>query len=161
MPSFDIVSRTDLQEVDNAINGVRREIAQRFDFKGSKCALDRKDTEVTLLADDDFKLRQMHDLVHTHLTRRKVDLRALDFKDPESAAGGALRQAILVKQGVDQDSAREIVKKVKATKMKVQVAIQGDQLRVSGKKRDDLQQVISLCRELDLKLALQFENMRD
>ena len=161
MPSFDIVSRTDLQEVDNAINGVRREITQRFDFKGSRCALERKEEVITLLADDDFKLRQMHDLVNTHFTRRKVDMRALEFKEPESASGGALRQTLLVKQGVDQDAAREIVKRVKATKLKVQVAIQGNQLRVSGKKRDDLQEVMSLCRELNLKLALQFENMRD
>lgn len=161
MPSFDIVSRTDLQEVDNAINGVRREIAQRFDFKGSKCTLERMEAVITLMADDDFKLRQMHDLVNTHFTRRKVDLRALDFREPESAAGGALRQAIHVQQGVDQDTARAIVKKVKTAKMKVQVAIQGDQLRVSGKKRDDLQAVISLCKGLNLKLALQYENMRD
>ena len=102
MPSFDIVSRTDLQEVDNAINGVRREITQRFDFKGSKCALERKEEVITLLADDDFKLRQMHDLVNTYFTRRKVDLRALDFKEPESASGGALRQTLIVQQGVDQ-----------------------------------------------------------
>lgn len=161
MPSFDIVSRTDLQEVDNAVNGVRREIAQRFDFKGSRCAVERKEGVLTLLADDDFKLRQMRDLLNAYCARRKIDLRALDFREPESAAGGSLRQAVAVRQGVDQEAARAIVKKVKAAKMKVQVAVQGDRLRVSGKKRDDLQAAISLCRALNLPLALQFENMRD
>lgn len=161
MPSFDIVSRTDLQEVDNAMNGARREIAQRFDFKGTRCAIDRKEGVITLLADDDFRLRQMRDLMGGWLARRKVDARALDFGEPEAASGGALRQTVVVKQGVDADAAREIVKKVKAAKMKVQVAVQGDRLRVSGKKRDDLQAVIALCRGLNLPLALRFENMRD
>lgn len=161
MPSFDIVSRTDLQEVDNAMNGARREIAQHFDFKGTRCAIDRKEGVITLLADDDFRLRQMRDLMGGWLARRKVDARALDFGEPEAASGGALRQTVVVKQGVDADAAREIVKKVKAAKMKVQVAVQGDRLRVSGKKRDDLQAVIALCRGLNLPLALRFENMRD
>ena len=161
MPSFDIVSRTDLQEVDNAMNGARREIAQRFDFKGTRCAIDRKEGVITLLADDDFRLRQMRDLMGGWLARRKVDARALDFGEPEAASGGALRQTVVVKQGVYADAAREIVKKVKAAKMKVQVAVQGDRLRVSGKKRDDLQAVIALCRGLNLPLALRFENMRD
>ena len=161
MPSFDIVSRTDLQEVDNAMNGARREIAQRFDFKGTRCAIDRKEGVITLLADDDFRLRQMRDLMGGWLARRKVDARALDFGEPEAASGGALRQTVVVKQGVDADAARKIVKKVKAAKMKVQVAVQGDRLRVSGKKRDDLQAVIALCRGLNLPLALRFENMRD
>src|SRR5690606_20745402 len=137
MPSFDIVSKTDLAEVTNAVNGMSREMATRFDFKGSKCTVEHKDGTITLNADDELKLKQMHELLKTHLTRRKVDAGALDFKPAEKASGSALRQTVVVRQGIDQDLAKRIVKEIKGSKLKIQVAIQGDALRVTGKKRDD------------------------
>ncbi|MDA0999830.1 MAG: YajQ family cyclic di-GMP-binding protein [bacterium] len=162
MPTFDIVSKTDMQEVDNAIGGITREIAQRFDFKGSKCSVTRKEVEITILADDDFKLKQVHDLIATYFTRRKVDPRFLDYKTPESASGGTLRQIALVRQGIEQETAKYITKEIKGQKFKVQVAIQGDELRVSGKKRDDLQEVIAFCKELKkVEQPLQYVNFRD
>ena len=161
MPSFDIVSRTDLTEVDNALNALKREIGQRFDFKGSKSSIERENEVLTILADDDLKLRQMHELLKGHLTRRKVDAGALEFKDPEKAAGQSVRQKVVVRQGVPQDLAKKIVKEVKGSKMKVQVAIQGDELRVSGKKRDDLQDAIQMVKDMNLGLPLQYVNFRD
>ncbi len=161
MPSFDIVSRTDLTEVDNALNALTREIGQRFDFKGSKSSIARENEVLTILADDDMKLRQMHELLKGHLTRRKVDAGALEFKDPEKAAGQSVRQKVVVRQGVPQDLAKKIVKEVKSSKMKVQVAIQGDELRVSGKKRDDLQDAIQMVKDMNLGLPLQYVNFRD
>ena len=126
MPSFDIVSKTDLTEVDNAINGARREIDTRFDFKGSKCTIERKDETITLLADDEMKLRQMQELLRGYVTRRKLDAGALEFKDEERASGNAVRQQVIVKQGIDQKLGKEIVKAIKDAKLKVQTAIQGD-----------------------------------
>jgi hypothetical protein len=161
MPSFDIVSKTDLAEVDNAINGMRREIETRFDFKGSKCTVERKDNLLTLLADDDLKLRQMQELLKGYITRRKLDAGALDFKPPEKASGNALRQAVQVKQGIESSLAKDIVKAIKDSKLKVQVAIQGDELRISGKKRDDLQEAIQLVRGLKIQQPLQYINFRD
>ena len=161
MPSFDIVSKTELPEVDNALNAMRREIEQRFDFKGSKCSIERNDQELTILADDDLKLRQMHELLKGHLTRRKVDAGALDFQEPEKAAGQSLRQKVIVRQGIAQHIAKKIVKEMKSSKLKVQVAIQGDELRVSGKKRDDLQAAIQAVKDMGLDLPLQYVNFRD
>ena len=161
MPSFDIVSKTELPEVDNALNAMRREIEQRFDFKGSKCSIERDDQELTVLADDDLKLRQMHELLKGHLTRRKVDAGALDFQEPEKAAGQSLRQKVIVRQGIAQHIAKKIVKKMKSSKLKVQVAIQGDELRVTGKKRDDLQSAIELVKGMKNELPLQYVNFRD
>ena len=161
MPSFDIVSKTDLNEVDNAINGARREIDTRFDFKGSKCTIERSDESITLLADDDMKLRQMQELLKGYITRRKLDAGALEFKDPEKASGNAVRQEVIVKQGIDRELAKQIVKAIKDAKLKVQTAIQGDELRVTGKKRDDLQEAIALIRGLKIEQPLQYENFRD
>jgi uncharacterized protein YajQ (UPF0234 family) len=161
MPSFDIVSKTDLNEVDNAINGARREIDTRFDFKGSKCTIERSDESITLFADDDMKLKQMQELMKGYVTRRKLDAGALEFKDPERASGNAVRQEVIVKQGIDQKLAKEIVKAIKDAKLKVQAAIQGDELRISGKKRDDLQEAIALVRGLKIEQPLQFVNFRD
>jgi uncharacterized protein YajQ (UPF0234 family) len=161
MPSFDIVSKTDLAEVDNALAGVSREIAQRFDFKGSKCTIERKEDVITILADDDLKLKQMHELLKMHLTRRKVDAAALEFKDPQKASGNAVRQEVVVRQGVDAALAKRLVKEVKDSKAKVQVAIQGPELRVTGKKRDDLQAVIAFIRGLKIEMPLQYVNFRE
>ena len=161
MPSFDIVSKTELSEVDNAINGMRREIETRFDFKGSKCTIERKDELLTMLADDDLKLKQMQELLKGYITRRKLDAGALDFKPPEKASGNALRQVVLVKQGIEQTLAKDIVRSIKDSKLKVQVSIQGDELRVSGKKRDDLQTAIQHVREMKIQQPLQYVNFRD
>jgi hypothetical protein len=161
MPTFDIVSKTDMAEVDNALAGIGREIAQRFDFKGSKCSLERQDDKITVVADDDLKLKQMHELLKVHFTRRKVDPKVLDFKPPEKAAGNTVRQVVMVRQGIDKDLAKVLVKEIKDSKLKAQVSIQGDELRVSGKKRDDLQEVIALIRKLDVDRPLQYINFRD
>jgi uncharacterized protein YajQ (UPF0234 family) len=161
VPSFDIVSRIDLAEVDNAIAGIRREISTRFDFKGSKCAVDRSEGEIALTADDDLKLKQMHELLKVHLTRRKVEPGALDYKPPEKAAGNTIRQTIALKQGIDANLARQLVREIKDSKLKVQAAVQGGELRVTGKKRDDLQNAITLIRGLKLDQPLQYVNFRE
>lgn len=161
MPSFDIVSKTDLAEVDNALANMRREIGQRFDFKGSNCSIERKDTELVILADDELKLKQMQELLQGHLARRKVEPGVLDYGPPEKAAGQAVRRTVRVRQGIDQDLARQIVKAVKGSKLKVQVAVQGDELRITGKKRDDLQSAIALVKEMKLEQPLQYVNFRD
>ena len=147
MPSFDVVSRTDLMEVDNALNGVRREIKQRFDLAGTKCAIDRTDDSLTMIADDSMKLQQLEALLRKYLASRDVDERSLEFKPPQSASGGSLRQSITIKQGIDGDLGRRINKAVRGTKLKVQVSIQGTELRVSAKKRDDLQSTITFIKE--------------
>lgn len=161
MPSFDIVSRLDLAEVDNAIAGIDREIATRFDFKGSKCTIERKEGEIALLADDELKLKQMHELLKVHLTRRKVEAGALDFQKPEKAAGNAVRQTIVLRQGIDAALARQLVREIKDSKLKAQAAVQGAELRVTAKKRDDLQAVIALVRGLKIEQPLQYLNFRE
>ncbi|HSV29352.1 MAG TPA: YajQ family cyclic di-GMP-binding protein [Candidatus Omnitrophota bacterium] len=161
MPSFDIVSKTDMAEVDNALAGVTREISQRFDFKGAKCSVERKDETITVLADDDAKLKQMHELLKVHFTRRQVDPKALDFQKVEAASGNTVRQQVVVKQGIATELAKKLVKEIKDSKIKVQASIQGDELRVTGKKRDDLQEAIALVRKLDVDQPLQYVNFRD
>ncbi len=161
MPSFDVVSRTDLAEVANAVQGATREIATRFDFKGSNCSLECKDEIVTLKAENDYKLKQMQDLLRGHMARRKVEIGALDFGTPEKASGDSLRQVVTVKQGIERELAQRVIKEIKSAKMKVQAAIQGDELRISGKKRDDLQKAIDLIKGLKLAQPLQYVNFRD
>jgi len=161
MPSFDVVSKTDLAEVDNALAGIAREIGTRFDFKGSKCTIERQEGIVTLLADDELKLKQMHELLKVHLTRRKVDAAALDYKPPEKASGNRLRQTIVLRQGVDANLAKQLIREIKESKLKVQVSIQGDEVRITGKKRDDLQMAIALVRGLKIEQPLQYLNFRE
>ena len=161
MPSFDIVSRTEIAEVDNAIQGAMREIGTRYDFKGASCSIERKDQTLTILADDELKLKQVQELLRGHLARRKVEVGALDFAKPEKAFGNSLRQTVAVRQGVERELAQKIVKLVKGSKLKVQVAIQGDELRVTGKKRDDLQAAIALVKESGISQPLQYVNFRD
>ena len=161
MPSFDIVSRTEIPEVDNAIQGAMREIGTRFDFKGSKCAIERTDETLLLTADDDLKLRQVQEMLRGYLAKRKVDAGAFDFGKPEMASGNTMRQSVTIKQGVERDIAQQIIKAMKGSKLKTQVAIQGDELRVSGKKRDDLQNAIALVKDLKIKQPLQYVNFRD
>jgi uncharacterized protein YajQ (UPF0234 family) len=161
MPSFDIVSRTDLVEVGNAVQSATREISTRYDFKGSKCSIEQEDTVLTLNADDDFKLKQVAELLKGHMGKRKVNIAAFEFSDPEKASGNTVRQTISIKQGVDRELAQQIVKTIKSAKLKVQASIQGDELRISGKKRDDLQDAITLVKEQKIKHPLQYVNFRD
>ncbi|MEK9659541.1 MAG: YajQ family cyclic di-GMP-binding protein [Chloroflexota bacterium] len=161
MPSFDVVSRTDSAELDNAVNGVQRECQTRFDLKGTMCAIEREGDSLTITADDEMLLRQMQDLLKGYCARRSVDVRALDFKTAEPAAKGSLRQKVGIRQGIESDVAKNIVKSIKGTKMKVQVAVQGQELRVSGKKRDDLQEAIAHIKGMELDLPLQYINFRD
>ncbi|HCL25996.1 MAG: YajQ family cyclic di-GMP-binding protein [SAR202 cluster bacterium] len=161
MPSFDVVSRTDLAEVDNALNGVEREIKQRFDLANTKCAVVRSDDTLTMTADDNMKMEQVKELLRRYLAQRKVELGALEFGEPQDAAGGSLRAVVNIKQGIDGDLGRKISKEVKSAKMKVQLSIQGNELRVSGKKRDDLQAVIAFIKDMKNKQPLQFVNFRD
>jgi cyclic-di-GMP-binding protein len=161
MPSFDIVSRIDLAEVDNAVAGMVREIATRFDFKGSKCSIERKEGVLTVIADDDLKLKQMHELLKVHMTRRKVEPGALDYQPPQKASGNTVRQTITLRQGVDANLGRQLIREIKDSKLKVQVSIQGDELRVTGKKRDDLQSAIAVIREVKIEQPLQYVNFRE
>lgn len=161
MPSFDIVSQTDIQEVDNALNNVRRTIEQRYDFKGSNCSLERTENEIKILADDQYKLDTMADMLKENFVRRKLDAKALDFGKAEKASGNSLRQVVKVKQGIDKDTAKDLVKKIKDSKLKVQASIRGEEVRVEGKKRDDLQDVIALLRTAESSLPLQYINFRD
>lgn len=161
MPSFDIVSETDLQEVDNAVGNVLREIGTRYDFKGSKCDVEHAESVLTITADDEYKRDQIEQMLKGHLTRRKLDAKALEFGKPEAASGNTLRQKVTIKQGIDRDVAKQITKAIKDSKMKVQAAVQGEELRITGKKRDDLQEAITLVKSLELELPLQFKNFRD
>ena len=161
MPSFDIVSKLELAEVDNALAGLAREISTRFDFKNSKSTVTRDQAGLTIHADDELKLRQVQELLRMHMVRRKVDAGVLDFKDPEKAAGQSVRQVVALRQGIDQELGKRIVRTIKDSKIKVQTAIQGDELRVSGKKRDDLQEAIALVRSMKLEQPLQYVNFRD
>lgn len=161
MPSFDIVSKTELAEVQNALDGVLREIQNRFDFKGSKSTIERKENEITILTEDKVKLAQLQEMIKGYFVRRKLDPGALDWGREEGAAGGNLRQVVTVKQGIETELAKKIVKAIKDSKMKVQAAIQGDELRVSAKKIDDLQACIALVKGLKIEQPLQYVNFRD
>ncbi|GMA59090.1 hypothetical protein C7445_10297 [Alicyclobacillus sacchari] len=158
--SFDIVSKVDMQEVTNAVDQARREIETRFDFKGSKSEIRLEDGQLTLISDDEYKLSQVYDVLQTKLVKRNVSLKALKPGKIEPAAGGTVRQVITLAQGIDADAAKRMTKLIKDSKIKVQAQIQGDQVRVSGKSRDDLQAVIQMLREADLDIPLQFTNYR-
>lgn len=161
MPSFDIVSKTDMTAVDNALQGVIKEMQVRYDFKGSKCEVSKTDEAILILADDELKRRQVEELLITHLTRKNVDTKALEFDKPEQAGGNMIRQTVTIKQGVQREFAQQIIKAIKSSKLKTQASIQGDEVRVTGKKRDDLQETMSMIKTLDIDLPLQFENFRD
>jgi uncharacterized protein YajQ (UPF0234 family) len=161
VPSFDIVSQVEMSEVDNALQNMAREIGQRYDFKGSNCRAERKESDIVIHADDDLKLKQMHELLQTHLARRKIEPGVLEYNKAEKAAGQSVRQTVTVKTGVGKELAKRLVKDIKDAKLKVQVAIQGDELRVSGKRRDDLQTAIAHLKELGIEQPLQFVNFRD
>ncbi|RLJ21810.1 YajQ family cyclic di-GMP-binding protein [bacterium endosymbiont of Escarpia laminata] len=160
MPSFDIVSEVDIQEVRNATDQASREIGTRFDFKGVEAKFEQNENEITLRAEQEFQLQQMMDILRQKLVKRKVDIACMDIQDPETTLSAA-RQQVIIKQGIDTDSARKMVKAIKASRIKVQAQIQGEQVRVTGKKRDDLQQIITMLREADYGLPLQYQNFRD
>jgi cyclic-di-GMP-binding protein len=162
MPSFDVVSELNLQEVDNALNQARKEVAQRYDFKDTATVIDWDKKEmISIESADDFKVKAVDEVLREKLARRQVPLKAIDFGAIEPGPGGRAKQEIKLKQGIDADRAREIVKVVKDAKLKVQAQIMGAQVRVSGKKRDDLQAAIQVIRARDLDLPLQFSNFRD
>jgi cyclic-di-GMP-binding protein len=160
MPSFDIVSEVDMQEVRNAVDQANRELATRFDFRGVDAHFALEDGAILLTAQEEFQLEQMHDILRDKLVRRKVDAACLDAQTIE-ASGKQKRRRWRIVQGIDRDQSKEIVKRIKDSKAKVQASIQGEKVRVTGKKRDDLQQIIALLRDAKLAIPLQFDNFRD
>ena len=161
MPSFDIVSRVDFQEIDNAIANALREITNRYDFKGSNTTLERSEKVITIVTDDDLKLSQVNDILISHFVRRKLDPLALGKKDKEKAGGDKIRQTISLVEGIEQDVAKKITSEIKSSKMKVQAKINGNELRIDGKKRDDLQSAMQLIEDLQVGIPVQFINFRD
>jgi uncharacterized protein YajQ (UPF0234 family) len=163
MPSFDIVSKIDNQEVDNAVNSVLRELTNRYDFKGAKFSVELKLKEnlIILTADSDYKLGAIRDSLKVFGTKRGIDARAFDFQKEEKAGGEMLRQEVKLRNGIEQEIAKKIVKQIKDSKMKVQASIKGDEVRVDGKKRDDLQEAIAALRSANYEIPLQFINFRD
>ncbi len=160
MPSFDIVSKVDMQEVDNAVNQTVKEIAQRYDFKGSKSEVTLEKDSVKVLADDDFKLKAVIDILQSKFIKRGLSPKSLQYNKVETASGGMVRQMITIQQGISKEKGKEIIAVIKDTKLKVQGQIQDDQVRVTGKNIDDLQEVIKLLKNKDLGVELQFVNFR-
>ena len=160
MPSFDIVSKVEMQEVDNAVNQTIKEISQRYDFKGSKSEVTLEKEAIKLLADDDFRLKAIIDILQSKFIKRGISIKALDYGKAESASGGMIRQTISIQQGISKEKGKEINGIIKETKLKVQSQIQDDQVRVTGKNIDDLQEVIKLLKGKDLGVEPQFVNFR-
>ncbi len=160
MPSFDIVSKVDMQEVDNAVNQAKKEIAQRYDFKGTKSEISREGEDITVLGDDDYKLKAVIDVLQSKMIKRNISLKSLDYGKEIEASGGMVRQIINIQQGISKEKGKELNKVIKATKLKVQSQIQDDQLRVTGKKIDDLQEIMQILKGKDMGIDLQFVNMR-
>lgn len=158
--SFDVVSEVNMQEVVNAVNQAKKEVSQRYDFKGSKTEIDLTEDVIKVTTEDDFRLTSVIDILKTRLISRKVAVRNLQYGKVEDAAGGMVRQQITIGQGIAADKAKAMVKDIKASKIKVQASIQGDSIRVSGKNRDDLQKIIALLKEKDYDIELQFVNYR-
>lgn len=158
--SFDIVSKTDYAEVTNALNQTTKEISQRFDFKGSKATVELQQKDLMLSAEDETKLRNMNDILQSKLVKRGISLKALDYQKVEPAAGGTVRQVVKIQQGIPTDKAKEVVKFIKDGKYKVQASIQGETVRVSGKDRDTLQEVIAALKGNDFGIDMQFDNYR-
>ena len=163
MPSFDVMNKVDMQEISNAVTNSKKELVQRYDFRGSKTEIefDRKTGQIVITTEDEMKMTAASDVLLTHTVRRKVAAASLDFQDAQPAGGKTLRREVLIKEGIDREIARKMVKEVKESKIKVQASIQGDELRISGKKRDDLQATIALLKDGDYDVPLQFVNMRD
>ena len=162
MPSFDVVSKFDMQEIDNAVNMVKRDIVNRYDFKGSSSDLElnKNENSIKLKADNEYQIQAITDMLEKRAVSRKISIKTFDYGNIEQASGMSIRQTVKLKQGIDKDNATKINKLIKNQKMKVQSQIQGDQLRVTGKKIDDLQKVIEIIKQENLGLPLQFINMR-
>ncbi|MFP6809389.1 MAG: YajQ family cyclic di-GMP-binding protein [Pseudomonadales bacterium] len=160
MPSFDVVSEVDLQEVNNAVDQANREVGTRFDFRGVEASFVRNEAEVKLTAEAEIQLDQMLDILRSKLVKRSIDVGVMEIKDLEHS-GKLYHQVVLMKQGIDAPTTKKMVKMIKDKKMKVQAAIQGEKIRVTGKKRDDLQKVMAMLKEADFELPLQYENFRD
>lgn len=158
--SFDIVSKTDYAELGNALNQTHQEVSQRFDFKGSKATVELQDKDLIMSAEDETKLRNMNDILQSKLAKRGISLKALDYQKIEPAAGGTVRQAVKVQQGIPIEKAKEVVRFIKDAKFKVQASIQGETVRVSGKDRDTLQEVMGKLREKDFGIDMKFDNYR-
>lgn len=160
--SFDIVSQVDFQELDNAVNQSLKEIKTRFDFKGSKSdlSLDRNEKKIKILADDDLRLKSLHDILQAKLAKRGISVKALKYGTPEKALDGMVRQNVEIVAGIPQEKAKEIVRQIKELKLKIQVSIQGDEVRVSGKSKDELQAVIQTVKAINLDIPVQFTNYR-
>ena len=161
MPSFDIVSKIDMQEINNAVANAMKEISQRYDFKGSISKLEINNQSIVLETEDELKAKQVNELLIGHLVKRKVDPNAICLKSTEKASGNTIRQIYELIEGIDQKISKKVISEVKNSKLKVQVKIQGDELRVSGPKKDDLQKAIEIAKGLKLELPLQFLNFRD
>ena len=163
MPSFDIVSKINLQEIDNAVNSTLRELTNRYDFKGSVFSIELKNKEqiINISAESEYKISAIRDSLKTFIVKRGVDPRALDFQKEQPASGQSIRQEVKLKNGIEQETAKEIIKTIKDSKIKVQSSIKGDELKIDGKKRDDLQEVINLLKKNDFKIPLQFINFRE
>lgn len=161
MPSFDIVSEIDMQEMDNAVNQVKKELTTRFDFKGSNSSIELEENALVVVGDSANRVNTITEILRAKLVKRNLDPKCLDYADMEDASGGSKRQKIAIKKGVSSELAKKIVKRIKDEKMKVQAAIQGDQVRVTGKKRDDLQEAIALIRSMDADRPLSYTNFRD
>jgi len=163
MPSFDIVSKVDAQTLDNAINNAKKEILNRYDFNSSKSTvdLDKKTNTITILTEDDMRLKAIEDSIISKMMKQNLDPKSLDFGKEQQASGNMLRKEISIKEGLDKEAAKKVVAKIKASNLKVQASIMDDQVRVTAKKIDDLQAVISLCRSEDFNQPLQFINMRN
>ena len=160
MPSYDVVSDFDAHEASNAVDQANREVNTRFDFKGTGSKFELDTQVITLTTQSDFQLKQMLDILRQKLAKRSIDVGCMDEQEVE-ISGSEARQKVILRRGIEADLARKLVKMIKNTKLKVQAAIQGDKLRISGKKRDDLQSVIGLLKEADVDLPLQYENFRD
>ena len=161
MPSFDVVSEIDKPELDNSIHQTNKEIATRFDFKGTDARVEYTESQLTVFAANDFQVKQAVDVLCNKLSKRGIDLMSLDYQEIEEVGGGSARQKINLKEGINSDLGRKLVKNIKEQKFKVQTAIQGEQLRISGKKRDDLQKVMAFLKEVDDGLPLQVNNFLD
>ena len=161
MPSFDVISKINYPEFDNALANCLREITNRYDFKGLNISIERKDKTITTIAPDELKLKQVNELLQVHLIRRKVDPRVITVKNSESAAGTTIRQVSELKEGINQENAKKIIADIKKLKLKIQIKIQGEELRAEGKKRDDLQEAISAIETIDIGLPIEFVNFRD
>jgi uncharacterized protein YajQ (UPF0234 family) len=158
--SFDVVSRVDRQELDNALNQARREIENRFDFKHSKTSIESDDKKITLISDDELKMRNVVDIVQSKAVRRGIDIKAFEFGEVEPAAGGTVRQTLTLRSGIPKEQSRELLAHIKALKLKVTAQFQDEQIRVSGKSKDDLQKVMASLRSMEFERPLQFVNYR-